>query len=99
MRFKAKKRQNLAPVRSFKGSFNILQIKVNYDLTCEEMYQYILGNRKLLKQIQSDEKYDRNHLRSLTHKHFVISAINYNVFVKIVKNERFFCIFALFEKF
>ena len=44
----------------------ILQIQVNYDLTCEEMYQYIPGNRKLLKQIQSDEKYDRNHVRSNT---------------------------------
>ena len=38
----------------------LLLIKVNFDETCEEMYEFLLSKPKLLEKIGSGEKYDRN---------------------------------------
>lgn len=35
-----------------------LQIKVNYTFTCEEFYQYVIHNKRLLKCARSQKKYD-----------------------------------------
>ena len=38
----------------------LLLIKVNFDETCEEMYDFLLSKPKLLEKIGSTEKYGRN---------------------------------------
>jgi hypothetical protein len=35
----------------------LLQVKVNFDYSCSEMYSYLLGEKKLLQEIQGKEKY------------------------------------------
>jgi cob(I)alamin adenosyltransferase len=35
----------------------LLQVIVNYDLTCTEMHKFILDNKKLLSGIMGGEKY------------------------------------------
>ena len=36
---------------------SLVEVKVNYDLSCSQMYQYLLSNNKLLKMISGGEKY------------------------------------------
>jgi hypothetical protein len=36
----------------------LAQVKVNYDLKCIEMYDMLISNSKLLKQIMGGEKYE-----------------------------------------
>ena len=36
---------------------SLVQVKFNYSLTCSEMYDYLLKNDNLLRQIQSSNKY------------------------------------------
>lgn len=36
----------------------LLQVKVNFDFNCTEMHSYLLGNKDLLRKIQSDDKYN-----------------------------------------
>ncbi|KAI1691358.1 hypothetical protein DdX_21937 [Ditylenchus destructor] len=36
----------------------LVQVKVNFDLSCQEMHKFLLSNMKLLDQISYGEKYD-----------------------------------------
>ena len=50
------KERNLLEVKTVKAS---LLVTVNFDMTCTEMHKMLSGNKKLLKYVNSGEKYKR----------------------------------------
>ncbi|KAL4121704.1 hypothetical protein QTP88_014165 [Uroleucon formosanum] len=43
---------------------SILQCQINYNMTCQEFYQYIKGEKELLKKAKSSEKYSHTNIGS-----------------------------------
>ena len=38
---------------------SLAQVKMNYDFTCSQMYDFLITSPKLLKEIMSGEKYEK----------------------------------------